>query len=94
MWPGRRFYLQQDGVLVCCSTNVAEIYAGIRPKEEERTEALLEGLKMLPDPVPIAQLAGLLQRDYSIADCIIAAVALHHEIGLITEHVADFLCLI
>src|SRR5579863_4171020 len=73
--------------LACCPINVAEVYAGIRPKEEERTTALLQSLKFYPITFPIAELAGRLKLDYSrkgrtlsIPDMIVAAVALHHQL--------------
>ena len=83
--------------LACCPINVAEVYAGLRPKEEKRTTALLESLKLYPITFPVAELAGRLKRDYSrkgktlsIPDTIVAAVALHNELVLMTDNVRDF----
>ena len=40
---GRRLFLrglvEQGNILACCAINVAEVYAGMRPKEEERWRA-------------------------------------------------------
>ncbi len=73
--------------LACCPINVTEIYAGLRPKEEERTTALLQSLKLYAITFHVAELAGRLKRDYgskgktlSIPDTIVAAVALHYEL--------------
>jgi predicted nucleic acid-binding protein len=44
--------------LACCPINVAEVCAGLRPKEEERTTALLRSLKLYPIAFPVAELAG------------------------------------
>ena len=83
--------------LACCPINVAEVCAGLRPKEEERTMALLQSLKLYSITFPVAELAGRLKREYgskgktlSIPDTIVAAVALHNELVLITDNVKDF----
>ena len=83
--------------LACCPINVAEVCAGLRPKEEERTTALLQSLKLYPITFPVAELAGRLKREYgskgktlSIPDTIVAAIALHNELVLITDNVKDF----
>ena len=83
--------------LACCPINVAEVCAGLRPKEEARTTALLQSLKLYPITFPVAELAGRLKREYgskgktlSIPDTIVAAVALHNELVLITDNVKDF----
>ena len=83
--------------LACCPINAAEVCAGVRPKEEERTMALLQSLKLYPITFPVAELTGRLKREYgtkgktlSIPDTIVAAVALHNELVLITDNVKDF----
>ena len=89
--------VEQGHTLACCAINIAEVYAGLRPKEEARTTALLRSLQLYPITFPIAELAGRLKRDYgrkgqtlSIPDTIVAAVALHHRLTLITDNVKDF----
>jgi predicted nucleic acid-binding protein len=69
----------------------------MRPKEEGQTEALLQSLRYYPVTFAVARLAGLFKRDYSnkgkilsIADTIIAAVAIHHDLPLITDNIKDF----
>ena len=84
-------------ILACSCVSVTEVYAGMRPNEEQATERLLRSLLLLPINFDIARLAGLLKRDYgkkgktlSIRDVTIAAVAIHHQIPLITHNSRDF----
>jgi len=37
--------LAQRNLLACCSINVTEVYAGMRPQESEVTEAFLRSLR-------------------------------------------------
>jgi tRNA(fMet)-specific endonuclease VapC len=98
---GRRDLLlglvKQGHLLACCPINVTEIYAGMRPKEETATEEFLRSLEYYHLTWPVARLAGLLKRDYArkgttltVADATIAAVALVHELTLITDNAKDF----
>jgi len=88
---------QQGHTLACCPINVAEVYAGMRPKEEQRTTALLRSLQFYPITFPVAELAGLLKRDYqrsganlTLTDTIIAAVAIHNHLTLLTDNTRHF----
>ena len=98
---GRRELLlnlvRQGHLLACCPINVTEVYAGMRPKEETATEEFLRSLEYYHLTWPVARLAGLLKRDFSrkgttvtVADATIAAVALIHELTLLTDNVKDF----
>jgi predicted nucleic acid-binding protein len=98
---GRRDLLlslvKQGHLLACCPINVTEIYAGMRPKEEEATEEFLRSLEYYHLTWPVARLAGLLKRDHgrkgttvAVSDATIAAVALVHELTLMTDNVKDF----
>jgi predicted nucleic acid-binding protein len=76
---------------------VAEVYTGLRPKEEEKTRDLLSSLRYYDITFPIAERAGLLKRNHrrqgktlSITDALIASVALHYGITLVTDNVKDF----
>jgi predicted nucleic acid-binding protein len=87
----------QGHILACCPINVAEVCAGMRPKEERLTTALLQSLELYPIPFPVAELAGRLKRDHamkgvtlSLADAVIAAVAIGNQITLITDNIKDF----
>jgi predicted nucleic acid-binding protein len=89
--------LRQGHLLACSAVNVAEVYAGLRPKEEKATEEFLRSLEYYHITWPVARLAGLLKRDHakkgiavSIADATIAAVAIAHDLPLLTDNVKDF----
>lgn len=89
--------LNQGHLLACCAVNVSEIYAGLRPREEPATRAFLESLEYLEITWGIARSAGLLKREYarkglslSIADCLIAAVAIGYGCTLLTDNHKDF----
>jgi tRNA(fMet)-specific endonuclease VapC len=84
-------------LLACCPINVAEVYSGIRPNEEAPTSALLRSLKLLPLTFEDAELAGRLKHRHaakgmtlSLADCLIAAVAIRNQVTLITDNIKDF----
>ncbi len=84
-------------VLACCPINIAEVYAGMRPKEEAATEVLLASFQHVPITQPAARLAGELKRDYArkgmtlnLGDVIIAAVAIHNDLNLLTDNIKDF----
>jgi predicted nucleic acid-binding protein len=88
---------QQGHTLACCPINVAEVYAGMRPKEEQRTTALLRSLQLYPITFSVAELAGLLKRKYqrsgatlTLTDTIIAAVAIHNKLTLLTDNTRHF----
>ena len=90
--------LIQDGAdMACCSINVTEVYAGLRPGEEAKTERLLRSLKFYPVTWEIAKQAGDLQnvwrqqnRTLSLPDTTIAAVALANDLMLVTGNLKDF----
>jgi predicted nucleic acid-binding protein len=89
--------LQQGHLLACCAINVTEVCAGLRPHEEARTMELLESLQYFPIVWPVARMAGLLKRDYArqgitlaTTDATIAAVALHHQLTLVTDNLKHY----
>jgi predicted nucleic acid-binding protein len=89
--------LDQDHLLAICPINVAEIYAGMRPKEEPATTGLVESLQLLPISGRAARQAGLFRRGYaakgvslSLPDALIAAVAIEHGCTVVTENRKDF----
>jgi toxin FitB len=69
----------------------AELFAG-RPSEEGAVRTLLGPFREIPIDRAIAELGGRLRRDHGvrIADALIAATALVHELGLATRNVRDF----
>ncbi len=89
--------IHQGHVLACCPINVTEVYAGMRPQEELHTAELLKSLEFFPVTWPIARLAGLLKRDHAktgitlaATDVTIAAVAIHHQITLLTDNLKHY----
>lgn len=75
----------------------AEILAGMRPREETLTMALLNSLHNLPVTDVVADLAGrLIYRlahngiQLSFADALIAATAIAHSLTIITTNATHF----
>ena len=92
-----RELLHRGNLLACCPINVTEVYAGMRPAEEAYTQAFLVTLQYYPVTWPVARLAGLLKRDHAkkgitlaTTDATIEAVALHHELSLITDNLKHY----
>jgi len=90
--------LVRDGHTLSTTTlNIAEIYAGMRPSEETRTEALLSGLELYELTGTSARLAGQLKNTWArkghtltLADAIVAAIAIEHGCALLTDNQKDF----
>lgn len=90
--------LVESGHLLACSAiNVAEVFAGMRARERERTVALLDTLEHYDINRPVAERAGQLRREWALrgktlplADLLIAAVALSHGLVLVTDNAKDF----
>lgn len=75
--------------IFCSSITVAEIFAGIRPGEEEKTRALIDNLEVLDVTREIAEKAGHYRRtirrpSLELDDCLIAATAFIHRSVLAT----------
>jgi len=77
--------------------NIAEVYAGVRPGENERTEALLGSLSCHELTASSGRHAGSLKNEWarkgrtlSLTDAIIAAIAIEKECTLITDNRKDF----
>jgi len=69
----------------------------LRPHEEARTDELLASLQYFPVVWPVARLAGVLKRDYgrkgitmATTDATIAAVAIHHQLVLVTDNLKHY----
>lgn len=89
--------LAQQHELACCAINVAEVYAGMREPETQRTEALLRSLEYVPISWEASRLAGYLRQEWArkgktflLADMIIAAVCLTEALTLVTDNRKDF----
>lgn len=83
--------------LTSAAINVAEIYAGMRPEEERKTETFLSSLECYGMTGAIARRAGSLKSEYarkgqtlSLADMVVAATALEHGLVLMTDNRKDF----
>lgn len=84
--------LLRDGAMMgCCPVNVAEIYAGMRKKELNATEKLINSLRFFSANLETAKFAGDMIRDLrskgitlALADAIIAAVVIQNDLILAT----------
>jgi predicted nucleic acid-binding protein len=84
-------------LLGTAAINIAEVYAGMRPGEEAKTETFLSSLECYPMTGAIARRAGALKsawtrkgRTLSLADMTVAATALEHSLTLMTDNRQDF----
>ena len=89
--------LAQRNLLACCSINVTEVYAGMRPHEAKVTEALLRSLKFYEVTWEIARRAGELKNEWArkghtigLPDVTIAAVVLDNGLILVTDNREHF----
>jgi predicted nucleic acid-binding protein len=89
--------IEEGHTLATATINIGEVYAGMRPEEERRTEAFLAGLECYPMTVKIARRAGALKsswarkgKTFTLADMIVAATALEHVLSLMTDNRKDF----
>jgi len=90
-------FSQQDVLLACCPINVTEVYMGMRPGEERKTEKLLRSLEFYPVTWEAAQLAGDLFRQWrqkgqtlALSDVTIAAVAIAYNLVFVTDNHKHF----
>lgn len=84
-------------ILATSALNIAEVHAGMRPSEEEKTTQFLSGLDCYPITAAIARWAGALKsaaaakgKTLPLADMIVAAIALEHSLVLVTDNRKDF----
>ncbi|MGH9532880.1 MAG: type II toxin-antitoxin system VapC family toxin [Terriglobales bacterium] len=98
---GRRAFieakLRQGHLTACCSVNVTEVFAGMFPHEEARTEGFLRSLEYFEVSWEIARQAGLLKNSWArqgitlpLTDATIAAVALANRLVLLTDNTRHF----
>jgi predicted nucleic acid-binding protein len=96
--PAKEFLLTQlsNSVPILCSViTVAEIYAGMRPHELEKTGALLDNLEIIPVTRNIAEKAGhykqsIKSHSLELDDCLIAATAHIHKAALATGNLRHY----
>jgi predicted nucleic acid-binding protein len=96
-WQLLASLVEAGETLACSAVTVAEIYAGLRPRESAATEIFLEGLEHYSLDWELARYAGLLKNEWArkgrtlaIADVLIAATALAHKLVLMTDNRKDF----
>jgi predicted nucleic acid-binding protein len=89
--------LSEGHTLACCTINVIEVYAGMRPKERAATDFFLDNLEYYEVSRNIAERAGTLRYQWarkghslSLADVTIAAVAIEHGLILLTDNQRHF----
>jgi predicted nucleic acid-binding protein len=98
---GRRAWLAElvraGHSLETSALNIAEVYAGMRPEEEEQTTTLLGALPCHSITANVAERAGRLKnqwarkgRSLTLADTIVAAVATEQGCALVTDNRKDF----
>jgi predicted nucleic acid-binding protein len=101
MRHGRRELLAEltrgSNILATSVLNVAELYAGMRPEEETQTEKFLDALDCYELTTAAARLAGTLKNKYAkkgrtltLADTIVAAIAIERGCILMTDNRKDF----
>jgi predicted nucleic acid-binding protein len=83
--------------LVTSTICIAEVYGGLRPGEEQATQAFLAALEWIPVSPAIAERAGKMKADLrrqgqtrSITDMIVAATALESGLVVATDNWKDF----
>ena len=81
----------EDCTLCCSVITIAEIYAGMREQEKEKTDDLLDSLNIIEVNRTIAEKAGryrseIRSQKLELDDCIIAASAFHLSALLATSN--------
>jgi predicted nucleic acid-binding protein len=89
--------VQAGHTLATTALNVAEVYAGMRPEEAQRTETLLGALDCYDLTGSSGRRAGTLKRRWSkkgrtmaLPDMIVAAIGLERGCILMTDNLKDF----
>jgi predicted nucleic acid-binding protein len=89
--------VQTGHTLGTSAINVAELYAGMRPWEEQYTDDLVAKLECYELSKTTGRIAGTLKgqwakkgRTLALTDTIIAAIALDHRCALMTDNRKDF----
>jgi tRNA(fMet)-specific endonuclease VapC len=81
--------LVEDSTIYCSAITAAEIYAGMKEHEKERTSELIESLNIADVTLKIAEKAGEYKRSIKkqsleLDDCLVAATAFVKEAVLAT----------
>ncbi len=94
----RKFLLAQlsyNVSILCSVITVAEIFAGMRPHELDKTRGLLDNLDVIPVNRAIAEKAGsykgtIKNHTLELDDCLIAATAHVHKTTLATGNIRHY----
>ena len=87
--------LPGDTMSCCSAVTVAELHAGMRESEREKTAELISSLVILPITKEIAELAGTFRReaksfDLELDDCFIAVTAIIGSTELATRNARHY----
>lgn len=89
--------VNRGDLLYSCEIIVAEIFSGMRDGEQTVTETFMNSLHYLPVEESTARKAGSYRRIYNakghhltIADTLIAALAINKNLTLLTDNLKDF----
>lgn len=90
--------LLHDGhQLMTTAVNVAEIYSGIRPDEEERTNSFMDSLECHEINAKVGEHAGRMRcfwarkgKTIALPDVLVAAIAIEQNCTLLTDNRKDF----
>jgi predicted nucleic acid-binding protein len=96
--PGARDFfstLPADTMFCCSVITVAELHAGMRESEQEKTMELINSLIVLPITKEVAELTGIFKReakgfDLELDDCFIAATAVIEGSELATRNARHY----
>ncbi len=85
----------EESLLCCSAITVAEIFAGMREHEREKTVDLVNGLEVVDVTREIAEKAGAYKRNsksqrLELADCLIAASAFVRQALLATANARHY----
>jgi toxin FitB len=88
---GARAFEPADAHVSYSTVTRAELFAG-QASEETAVRTLLDPFRELPLDRTVAELGGRLRREHRVrlADALIAATALTHDLGLLTRNIRDF----
>jgi len=88
---GARAFEPADARVSYSTVTRAELFAG-RAGEEAAVRTLLDPFRELPVDRDVAEAGGRLRREHGVrlADALIAATALVHDLELLTRNVRDF----
>lgn len=98
---GRADYLESLAfhgfTLSLCAVVLAELYTGVSQSDVSKVEGMTRDFVFLATNAELARMAGLFRKRYreqgvslSIPDCLIAAVAIHYNVMLLTDNQKDF----